>query len=204
MSFPDLDQVYVSREPFPLFANRLPPTSRPDYDEFLEWLDLSGGGGDPMVLLARSGGQRETDTFEVFPRPEPSSEGRYNSIFFAHGLRYLARAEEAARALQPGEPLVLRADPENPHDSDALRILTTLGGVHLGFVPRYLCDDVHRLQEAAGEDSVTVKVHRVNAPPTPVQFRLLCALDSPWPAGFRPMSSSDFEPLHSLAPAVRH
>jgi hypothetical protein len=30
---------------------------------------------------------------------------------------------------------------------------------------------------------------------------LLCALDAPWPAGFRPLSSPDFEPLHSVVSA---
>src|SRR5260370_11607067 len=203
-SFPDRDRVYVSAEPFPLFANRLPPKSRPDYDDFIGWLDLPRGETDPMILLARSGGQRETDTFEVFPEPEPSSDGRYKSTFFAHGFRHLgASAEDAVRQLTPGERLVLKAEPENPHDPRALRILTTLGGTLLGYVPRYLWGDVHGLQQAVGEDAVTVSVHRVNAPPTPAQFRLLCALDSPWPEGFRPLSSPDFEPLHSLVPAAR-
>jgi hypothetical protein len=204
-SFPDREQVYVSNEPFPLFANRLPPKNRPDYEDFVEWLDVPRGETDPMILLARSGGRRATDTFEVFPLPEPSVEGRYASTFFAHGLRHLGvEAEEEARHLAPGEPLVLKAEPENPHDPRALRILTTLRGTHLGFVPRYLCEDVHRLQEAAGEDGVSVRVHRVNLPPTPAQFRLLCALDAPWPVGFHPLSNPDFEPLHSFVPAARH
>jgi hypothetical protein len=203
-SFPDLDQVYVSNEPFPLFANRVPPRSRPDYEDFVDWLDLRRGEMDPMILLARSGGQRETDTFEVFPEPEPSPEGRYKSTFFAHGLRHLGiEAEEAASHLMPGDPLVLKAEPENPHDPRALRILTTLQGTHLGFVPRYLCEDVHGIQQLVGQDGVRVRVHRVNPPPTPAQFRLLCALDAPWPMGFRPLSSPDFEPIPSAVTAHR-
>lgn len=202
--FPDLDQVYVSNEPFALFANRVPPKSRPDYEDFVQWLDLRRGEMDPMILLARSGGQRETDTYEVFPEPEPSPEGRYTSTFFVHGLRHLGiEAEEAASRLGPGDPLVLKTEPENPYDRRPLRILTTLEGTHLGFVPRYLCEDVHSLQDVAGVDGVSVRVHRVNAPPTPAQFRLLCSLDAPWPPGFRPLSSRDFEPIPSAVAAHR-
>ncbi len=79
LTFPDRDEVYVSKDLFPLFTNRLPPKSRPDYQNFVEWLDVGPGEADPMVLLARSGGRRETDMFEVFPGPERSPEGRYDS-----------------------------------------------------------------------------------------------------------------------------
>jgi hypothetical protein len=203
LSFPDLHQTYFSRELFPLFANRLPPRSRPDYEDFVQWLDLGPTEADPMVLLARSGGRRETDMFEVFPVPEPSPAGRYESTFFVHGLRHRgAEAEEEARRLRPGEPVVLEPEPENPEDPRALRVLTIVRGTHLGFVPRYLCDDVHFLR-ATGPEHVHARVRRVNPPPTPAQFRVLCSLDSPWPAGFRPLSSPDFEPLHSSVPAGR-
>lgn len=204
LSFPDLDEVYVSRELFPLFANRLPPRSRPDYQDYVEWLDLAPGGSDAMGMLARSGGQRETDMFEVFPVPAPSPEGRYESTFFVHGLRHRgAEAENEVRRLAPGEPLVLQPDPENPYDPRALRVLTTVRGVHLGFVPRYLCDDVHALQHAAGQDEVHVQVRRINSQPAPAQFRILCALEAPWPAGFQPLANPDFEPLHSFVTAAR-
>jgi hypothetical protein len=176
LSFPDLDDVYVSRDLFPLFANRLPPKSRPDYEEFVRWLDLGPSEADPMVLLARSGGRRETDMFEVFPVPEPSNGGRYESAFFVHGLRHRGpEAEEEARRLRPGDPVALEP---------------------LGFVPRYLCDDVHSLRAACGNEVRTL-VQRVNLPPTPAQFRVLCSLEAPWPAGLQPLSAPDFEPLHS-------
>ncbi len=203
LSFPSFDDVYASRQLFPLFANRLPPRSRPDYPDFVEWLDLGSGETDAMGMLARSGGRRETDMFEVFPVPEPSPEARYESTLFVHGLRYRGLdAEEEARRLAPGDPLVLQAEPGNPHDPRALRVLTTARGTHLGFVPRYLCEDIHALQETSGADSVRVRVRRINLPPTPAQFRVLCSLEAPWPAGFRALSSPDFEPLHSLEPAA--
>lgn len=203
LSFPDFNEVYVSTQLFPLFGNRLPPQSRPDYEDFVEWLDLKRGETDPMVMLARSGGQRETDMFEVFPVPQPSPQGRYESTFFIHGLRHRGpSAEEEARRLSPGDVLVLEPEPRNPLDPRALRIQTLVRGVHLGFVPRYLCEDVHALQSASGEQA-QARVRRVNPPPTPAQFRVLCSLDSPWPEGFRPLASPDFEPLQSFVPAGR-
>jgi HIRAN domain len=203
LSFPAFDDVYVSKQLFPMFGNRLPPRSRPDYPDFIEWLDLGVDEIDAMGMLARSGGRRETDMFEVFPVPEPGPAGRYAPTFFVHGLRYQGQqAEEEVGRLISGDPLVLQADPGNPHDPRALRVLTTLRGTHLGFVPRYLCEDVHGLQDLAGQGGVRVNVRRINAPPAPAQFRVLCALDAPWPTGFRPLSSPDFEPLHSFVPVT--
>ena len=203
LSFPDLDDVYVSRDLFPLFSNRLPPRSRPDYGDFVEWLDLAPSEGDPLVLLARSGGRRETDMFEVFPVPEPNPRGRYESAFFVHGLRHRGpEAEEGARRLQPGDEVTLEPEPENPADPRALRVSALVNGTHLGFVPRYLCEDVHRLREAC-EDEVRARVRRVNPPPTPAQFRVLCSLEAPWPTGFSPVSGPDFQPLHEVVPAAR-
>lgn len=203
-SFPDLEDVYVSKELFPLFGNRLPPLSRPDYGDFVEWLDLGSEEKDPMAMLARSGGQRETDMFEVFPEPVTSRGGRYESAFFVHGLRWRGpEAEEEVRHLTAGDPLLLEADPQNPYDAKALRVLTTVRGVHLGFVPRYLCDDVHALQEASSGRDVLVRVRRINATPAPAQFRVLCELEAPWPAGFRALGHSDFEPIRSLVPTSR-
>ena len=95
-----------------------------------------------------------------------------------------------------------KLEPANPHDPRALRIQTVVRGVHIGFVPRYLCQDVHALLSAAG-DQAQARVQRVNPPPTPAQFRVLCSLDSPWPEGFRPLASPDFEALHAFVPAGR-
>jgi hypothetical protein len=154
-----------------------------------------------MVLLARSGGRRETDMFEVFPVPQPNAAGRYESAFFIHGLRHRgAAAEEEARRLHKGDPVILEPEPQNPEDPRALRVLTVVRGTHLGFVPRYLCEDVHCLR-VSGREDVQARVRRVNLPPTPAQFRVLCSLEAPWPAGFQPLSSPDFEPLHSFVAA---
>ena len=69
MSFPDFETEYRSVALFPLFANRVMPHSRPDYPDYVKWLQLESRQKDPMAFLANSGGQRATDTLEVISTP---------------------------------------------------------------------------------------------------------------------------------------
>jgi hypothetical protein len=198
-SFPDFDEVYASTQLFPMFQNRVLPRSRPDYEDFIEWLDLERGEADPLVILARSGGQRETDTFEVFPVPERTADGRFRPTFFVHGFRLRGQpAQEEVRRMSAGDEVALVAEPANPRNPRALRIHTARG-VHIGFVPRYLCEHVHAFLASAGEQ-VQARVRRVNAPPGPAQFRVLCSLDAPWPQDFPLLAHPDFEVLHAFVP----
>ncbi len=91
-AFPELEPVYESRELFPLFANRLPRPSRPEYAQFVQCLNVPRDEADPIALLARSGGRRATDSLEVYPCPEPDAEGLYHLHFLLHGLRHLPEA----------------------------------------------------------------------------------------------------------------
>lgn len=201
-AFPDLEQVYRSAALFPVFQNRLPPRTRPDYGDFVEWLDLPSDERDPLVMLARSGGQRETDMFEVFSVPEPQADGAYRATFFLHGLRHRGpEAEAEAGRLKAGDELTLEAEPGNPKDALAIRIMARVHGVHIGFVPRYLCSDVHRVI-AASPGAVRVRVRRLNPVPTPVQFRVLCELDAPWPVGFEPLAGPEFRTLAGIPAAA--
>jgi hypothetical protein len=88
VSFPYFDQHYRSSDLFPLFANRLLRPSRPEFKDFVQWLNIPEQEDDPIALLARSGGKRKTDNFEVFPCPERDADGNYHIHFFTHGLRY--------------------------------------------------------------------------------------------------------------------
>src|SRR2546427_12394492 len=77
VSFPELLTVYVSEQLFPLFTNRLLPTNRPEYNDYLRWLSVPASEHDPVAILARSGGRRVTDTLGGFPRPERNARGQY-------------------------------------------------------------------------------------------------------------------------------
>jgi hypothetical protein len=87
----DLDVVYLSSELFPLFSNRILPKSRPQYRDYLDWLGLDESKANGLDVLARSGGQRATDTLEIVPCPEPTSDNNYMVYFFGHGLRHLSQ-----------------------------------------------------------------------------------------------------------------
>jgi hypothetical protein len=198
-SFPDLRGVYQSSELFPLFTNRLMRASRPDYSKFLEWLSVPKATATPFAILARSGGQRVTDTLEVFPCPDELPEGNYETWFFLHGLSHVPN-ESITRAerLATGEPLLVMWDFQNPQDPDALALRTAekyAGDMHLvGYCPRYLRGEILRLM-TNGDNPPTVTVEHVNASPAPIQFRVLCRLRMSWAPGFRPFNGPEYQPL---------
>ncbi len=196
--FNDLNQIYESHDLFPLFANRLPNESRPDYDELVDYLGLPKNQHDPISMLAVSGGRRVTDAIEMFPYPEPDSEGRYCIHFFVHGLRYFSNmATERVRILEPGEQLLLMADMQNPFDRHAITLRTADNDARrcmVGYMPRYLLLDAWQVF-LEHPNSVEVKVVRVNLPPAPLQVRLLCSLTASWPPSFQPCADDVYKPI---------
>lgn len=193
---PKLDVVYESESLFPLFANRLISSSRPEYKDFLRWLNLVDEGADPLQILSLTGGRRETDSLIVYSKPEPTSDGRYEVDFFCQGIRYYPGAVERVGCLDSGEQLYLMPDPQNPHHACAVALRTEDPPVFVGYCPRYLARDFLRLLEGSGEVQVTVV--RVNQD-APIQQRLLCHLSSDWLAGFESCSGSAYEPIPELA-----
>jgi len=95
LAFPERNEVYRSETLFPVFANRVMNVSRPELRSFVHWLALPATETDPLALLARSGGRRETDVFEVFARPERTQSGRYQMPFFVHGMRHRPAGAQA-------------------------------------------------------------------------------------------------------------
>lgn len=193
LSFPRLNEVYTSTYLFPVFANRVMSRSRPDYSSFIEWLDLPDGGDDPLEILARSGGERVTDTFAVFPDPEVDEKGRYNLYFFSQGLRHLPRsAIDRIDRLDAGETLEFDRELQPFDDSPAL-VLTTEDGDRVGYYPRYLLREIFELLRQ--NSNLEVRVERVNKPPTPLQFRLLCKMSVHCRDNFSLFSSCQYQPM---------
>ncbi|GAC1461636.1 MAG: hypothetical protein NVS2B14_03770 [Chamaesiphon sp.] len=85
--------------------------SRPDYSSFIERLNILNNENDPMAILARSGGEQQTDTLAVFPCPEVDEQGQYHLYFFSHGLRHLpSSAIEGINEFEPGDVWVERVN----------------------------------------------------------------------------------------------
>ncbi|MEM9538470.1 MAG: HIRAN domain-containing protein [Cyanobacteria bacterium P01_E01_bin.42] len=195
-SFPKLEIEYRSHELFPLFANRVMRPSRPDYNDYIKWLDIPRDRDDPIAILSRSGGRKATDSFEIFPRPEPDENGLYHIHFFAHGLRYMPKcSSDRIKSLQPNERLYLTHDFQNPYDSKAL-LLCTEDRYNVGYCPRYLVADILGICQKK-RDLVCVHVERINPSPTPLQFRLLCNMTAEWPKEFSPFLEREYEPIVS-------
>ncbi len=197
LMFPNIDCIYESDNLFPLFQNRAPSAGRDDYFDFVKWLNLRQSEHDPLVVLARTGGRRATDTFEVFPCPQPEDDGSYRVHFFVHGISHFG--EESAKRieqLKANDRLLVMWDLQNGYDSKALALRTadTYPGDRtlVGFCPRYFTHDwLNVLFECHAE----VKVERLNPSPAPLDFRLLCSLSGCWPDGFNPCSGEEFQPI---------
>ena len=198
-AFPELRGVYTSEELFALFSNRLLRPSRPEYKQYLEWLSVPESQADPIAILARSGGQRVTDTLEVFPCPERLPTGEYELHFLIHGLSHMPEGSATrAEDLKVGERLLLMRDFQNPKDKATLALRTSesyLGDMFLvGYCPRYLTGDIVKLMEEEG-NTPTVLVERVNPVPAPIQFRILCKVLMKWSDTFHPFSGTEYQPI---------
>ncbi len=193
-AFPELAQVYESVELFPLFANRLMRRSRPEFPDFVQWLNVLENEADPITLLARSGGDRVTDHLEVFPCPKRDEQGQYHLHFFSHGLRHLPpETKPFIHQLKLADRLYVAHDGQNPYDKKAL-LLRTKNPTIVGYCPRYLANEVFDLYHRNPE-KLTVTVERINPPPTPLKLSLLCHMTIDCAIGFQLFSSQDYQPL---------
>lgn len=197
VSFPDFRKVYESTELFPMFANRVMPESRPEYRQTIEWLCLAENPNDPLAFLARTGGAKVTDKFEIFCYPELDNNRNYNLHFFPHGLHYVPDDSiQRISKMEKGEKVYLASAFQNPFDKDALQLQTRDNHI-VGYCPSYLLDDMNQIIERKAE--IEVCVERVNDENAPLQFRFLCRLIVPQMTSYRPFSSESYKPVVSLA-----
>lgn len=196
----DMEQIYESKELFPLFKNRLLPESRPEFRSYLTWSGFDPDDPpEPLVILGRTEGRKQTDAVQLFPCPAPDSHSCYVNRFFSHGVRYsLPNASPVLAGLRGGDRLKLRPQPLNPGDPEALAIFAS--DTPVGYVPRYLAADINRLIRECPEQEVELTVDRINLD-APLQQRLLCILHACWPADFQPCLGIEFESIVSTVQA---
>lgn len=198
VSFPSLRETYTSNEIFPLFANQVLPRSRPEFDDYIEWLSIPKDEADPVAMLSRAGDQ-VANTLEIFPYPDRGPDGAFTIHFFVRGLRYQAPCSiERVKTLEPGEDLLIMPDVQNPHDSDACMLRTAekhKQDMHLlGYLPRYIAKEFGQLSKEQLACS-KVEVVRVNPSPAPMHFRVLCRLTMEWETEHMPFDSHAYQPI---------
>ncbi|MEN6489046.1 MAG: HIRAN domain-containing protein [Smithella sp.] len=190
----NLDDSYESEELFPLFKNRLLPKSRPEYNDYLNWLNLDEDTIDPLEELARTTGIKATDSLQLFMIPEKTNE-MYNVTFFSHGIRHLTpHYIERVGHLSYGNKLYLMKDIQNKFDPYALVLRTDDPAEIVGYCPRFFVCDFGELIKKNGADKVDVSVIKVNLN-SPLQFRLLCQFSTAWPADFVPFKDEAFQTI---------
>ena len=199
--FPRLEGTFRSVDLFPLFANRVMPTTRAGYADFLTALGLDPATARPMAILARTGGRRETDQIELFPMPQHESGNCFATTFLLRAIRYMPQpaTDERIQRLKAGEKLFWMLDLQNPADPAAIAVRTE-DNVMIGYLPAYLTADFSHLQEQCGMTQVLVE--RVNLPPAEAHHRLLCKIESCWPDSFRPFNTTEFQTIQNMTPAA--
>lgn len=151
---------------FPLFAERVISSRRPDRQAALDALGLPADAA-PFEVLMRSHGQRVGDTIELLPAPNASPGDSVSFTFLAHGVRHLPQShQDRISTLATGAPLLLRAEPGNPVNPRA-QLVTDSDAMTLGWLPDPLIDVVDRLADRS------IAVERANGPEVGFHFRLL-------------------------------
>ncbi|SHO52272.1 hypothetical protein [Desulfopila aestuarii] len=177
--------TYESKTIFPVFENRLLQKSRPEHDDYYDWLYLSKGSASPLDELARSGGIRATDNFQFFLVPK-NNLGKYSVLFFSHGISHLANSYvERLNSLKKKDKLMIMEDIQNLFDPDALALRTEDPPELVGYTPRFFTHDFKELIRINGPRNIEVTVEKVNMK-APKQYKLLCRLTTKWPENFVP------------------
>jgi len=190
LSFPKFENRYESNELFPIFKNRVLDASRKDFVEYLGWLDLDPAHADPIEILGLTGGERQTDSLEVFPKIIKHADRSFSCRFFLHGLRHVSEpARVKAIDLTAGSSLQIAVELNNP---TGLAIqLQTVDCFMIGWAPRYLVNDLIEVINA--HPDVSASVVRVNEYGAPLARRILVELKGRLPADYEPMSGGQFE-----------
>lgn len=194
-SFPTLGESYQSSELFPMFKNRILGSQRRDFAGYLASLGLDTP--DPIEILAVSGGERQTDSFEVFPKIEKEADGSFCCRFFLHGLSHMSELAQArAQHLMPGEPLGVSLELNNPKYGLAIQ-LTSQDYEFIGWTPRYLVTDI--LKSITKAHDISAAIIKVNTDGVPLNRRVLVEMKGMLPVDYEPMTDNIFLPLANLA-----
>lgn len=160
VSFPDEHKVYHSDILFPSFSSRLPDRKRKEIQKILAKYNLEEF--DPYELLKRSGARLPIDNLE-FIDPILNIETSFSRIFYMAGTRYYVGCESEhckdAIQLQKDETLILKREPENRNDANAVAVYTNAQKL-IGYIPRYYSEAISTILQNGR--NITCKIYEVN------------------------------------------
>lgn len=186
------DSGHRSPQLFPIFAERVISSRRPDRPETLRALGLPEDAA-PIEVLNRTGGRRVGDTIELVPMPDLSPDRSFSMLFLVHGVRHSSEdAQRRIGQLQRDEQLSLRADSTNPINTLAVQVADG-DGVTLGFVPDPLAPFVQDV--LADPRGHRLSVEQANGPSVGFHFRLLVRLSGFAGPGLEPFTGPDWDTI---------
>lgn len=147
------------------FLRRLPPPHRSDFSKYLEFYRYRGDALAPMSLLALTSARLPGDGFSLIDRLDPSTEA-CDLVLEVTGFRH---RRPHPSLLHEGMPLSLVAEPENPHDADAVRV--DASGTTIGYVNRLQARTVSAWLQTRVMSCWLVR--RNGRPDSPVAFAFL-------------------------------
>ena len=195
LEFRVLDRAYESSDLFALFRNRIIAPRRPDRKEYLRNLGLDDDA-EPLEILSLNGGTRVTDSYEVFPKLEKDSEGKFTCRFFLHSWQYMDQSmQEKIASLRPDEELSIALDLTNPIAQLRVQVQTKEYSM-LGWTPQYVVGELAELTAKYPNSSnqISAKVVQVNPQSAPSEQRVLIELSGNM-GDHEPMNGPDFKPL---------
>ena len=194
----DLNNTYSAEELFPIFKNRLLSKSRPEYEDFLQWLNIDKNDENDLLELAMSKGIRATDELQLFPIPQKNDKGNYEVLFFSHGISHISKSYvKRLDTLKKGDKLLILKDVQNTVDSYALMLRTEDEPAELvGYCPAFFVKDFNKLMELNGNNKLLVTVEKVNQD-APLQLKLLCKLTTHWAEDFKAFDDKEFQAYSS-------
>ncbi|HMN20925.1 MAG TPA: HIRAN domain-containing protein [Ottowia sp.] len=156
-AFRKLDQEY-EQGVLETFMRRLPPRSRGDYARYLEQFRLRPGAEiSDFALLAYTGAKLPGDGFSIID-PLDQVTAPSEVIIEVAGFRHTSQVP--LDEITVGSPVQLVAEPDNPHDRNAVVMLTQ--GRKIGHVPRQQAVGVRRWMDRG---TLSAHVERVNGTP---------------------------------------
>ena len=85
-------------------------------------------------------------------------------------------------------------DVQNKYDMHALVLRTKEPVTLVGYAPRYYSGEFSSVVDEVGQENIKVTVEQVNED-APLQYRVLCKLESQWPKNFAPCMKDQYKVL---------